>query len=224
MSKPCLVIGAGGHSRVVIEILREEQNKLYSIEGILDPSFNLLVSEKILDIPVIGSDSQMREFFDKGIETAFIAIGNNLKRKELYIALKTIGFQMPNLYSSFGVIINKTSKIGEANLFCPQSFIGPLVSIGNNNIFNTKSTVEHETIIGSHNHFAPGSILCGRSKIGSNTFLGAGSITIDSISIGDNIVIGAGGVVVADLTGPIGGDTQIQQDVFVGVPVKKVRR
>ena len=61
-------------------------------------------------------------------------------------------------------------KLGEANVFCFNSFKGPCAHLGNNNLINAGSIIEHEARIGSHSHMAPRSVLAGRSKIHQKRF------------------------------------------------------
>ena len=119
----------------------------------------------------------LRKFF--ATETnAFLAIGDNFQRGQVFNNVKDIGFECPNLISKSANVAN-SAKYGEANIICPFANIGPQTTIGNNCLINTHSTIEHEASIQNHCHVAPMSVLSGRSHLGENVFVGAGSTVID---------------------------------------------
>jgi len=188
--KKLIIIGAGGHARIVIDtaILLH-----YNIEGIIDINYRGLI-ERILGYPVIGSMNMIDEFDPKKYEI-FIAIGDNKIRKEHFDWVKDRNFNIPKIINPRAIISNN-AQIEEGTLVNAGAIINCCVKINCNVIVNTGSIIDHETIIGSNTHIAPGVKIAGRCKIGSNTFVGIGAVIKDNIEIGDNCIIGAGSVVV----------------------------
>ena len=153
-------------------------------------------------------------FIDKNITNHFfLAIGDNLKRKEIYNLIKSMGGSMPDLLSPYACVDESVTTLG-ANIFCPFSFVGPQVKMGSNNLLNTGCIIEHESTLGSHLHCAPSSVLAGRVKIEDECFLGAGSTVIENITISQNTTIGAGATVIKDIFD--NGNT------YVGCPARKM--
>jgi len=207
---PCLVIGSGGHSRVVISILQEPEKMKYEIIGVLDlqtPKNN----EKILGVPVLGKVDTLKKFCNKA-PYLFLSIGENALRKEYFELGQNLGFQFPNLISNT-VNVSPEVCLGKGNIICPLVHFGPCSVVGNNNIINTRSILEHESSIANHSHLAPGSVVCGRAKIGDEVFLGANATVIENITVANQTVIGAGTVVIKNI--------EISGMVHIGVPAKE---
>lgn len=196
---PIVLIGAGGHSLVIIDIIKTYYNDL-DVVGVLDKD-TLKKGAYIDSINVIGSDDKLFELKNNGIEHAFISIGllyNFKPRMDIYANLKNMGFKIPNLIHG-KCVVSGNVQMGDGNAVLALSVINAGCRIGNNCIINTGSIVEHETWIGDNVHVAPGAIVCGGVQIGSNSLIGAGSTIIQGITIGENTIIGAGSVVTGDI-------------------------
>ncbi len=198
-STPIILIGAGGHSLVIIDIIKTYYNDL-DIIGVLDK--DILKRGAYIDgINIIGSDDELLELKNNGIEHAFISIGllyNFKPRMDIYTNLKNMGFKIPNLIHGKCVVPGNV-QMGDGNAVLALSVINAGSRIGSNCIINTGSIVEHETCIGDNVHVAPGAIICGGVQIGSNSLIGAGSTIIQGVKIGENTIIGAGSVVTRDI-------------------------
>ena len=211
MKNNAIVIGTGGHSRAIISIINTV--KTYNLRAILSLD-DAASEESILNIPILGSIAVIDRFIDKNcVNHFFLAIGDNLLRKEIYNLIKSKGGLMPDLISPYAYIDKSSISLG-ANIICPFSFVGPLVKLGRNNLLNTRCTVEHEVTLGSHVHCGPSSVLAGRVNVEDECFLGAGSVVIENITISQNTIIGAGATVTKDILE--NGYT------FIGCPARKV--
>jgi len=205
MNKAVSIIGAGGHTRSIINLL--ELND-YEILGIYDDSFRDHKAEDINGYPIVGNLDNINNAF-KNIVLSF---GNNTKRKMLFkkyfpLILKR-NLVHPKAY------LEKHVKLGRANQIFAETYINSNCSIGNNNILNSGCIIEHENRIGNHNHISIGVILGGRVNIGDECFIGAGAVIIDKINICSEVVIGANSVVIKDIT---------ESGTYVGNPVKRIK-
>ena len=209
-----LLLGAGGHSRVVLSILAEVGT--HSIAGVID--INKAHSdmrnscELIMGVPVFALDALTQFMGSKDLDI-FLAIGDCSLRSLWWKKMLDMEFSMPNLLSP-KAIVHPSVILGSANVICSGVFIGPEATLGNNNLINTGSILEHESSVGNHCHIAPRSLIAGRSNIADNCFVGAGSVIIDGISISEFTTVGAGAIVVADIKRPHG--------VYVGVPGRRM--
>tara|TARA_B100001769_G_C22044771_1_gene561493 strand:+ start:259 stop:909 length:651 start_codon:yes stop_codon:yes gene_type:complete len=205
------IIGSGGHSRPVIEIADElfpsDDKEIFDINYDISRK-----NEKILGYKVAGS---LNSFFKKKeIKEAFIAIGDNKKRRDIYKKLLKKKIIIPNLISK-NSNISKHIKIGKGNFINKLVYIGAESVIGNNNIINTGAVLEHQTKIGSNSHIGPKAVVGGHVKIGNNVFLGLGSKVINKVKICSNCTIGAGSVVIKSISKP---------GIYVGIPAKKIKK
>lgn len=208
LNNKLIILGSGGHSKVVIDILL--QNNEYEIVGLIDNN----VGDRTLDIPVIGTDKDLDIMFKDGIKNAFVAIGNNSIRRALIIKLKNIGFNIINVISEDSVV-SKSVKLGNGILIMPGAIINACSQIGDGCIINTRSSIDHDCIISEYTHIAPGSTIAGSVKIGLECFLGVGSKIIDGIEIKDKTTIGAGSTVIKSMEG---------NSIIVGTPGKIIKK
>lgn len=197
------IIGAGGHTRSSLNLLKGRFNELAIFDQSFDPSQQevingVRVQGRIDDIPMDCS--------------IFLSIGDNTRREQYFLQFggRIIKENMAHASS----LVEDHVRLGMANQIFAKSYINCGASIGDNNIINTACAVEHEVTIGNHNHLAVGSTVCGRVSIGDRCFIGAGSIIIDNISIVDDVTIGAGSIVTKSLLEP---------GVYAGIPARAIK-
>jgi len=181
-----LIIGAGGHSKVIIDIIRELGN--YNIIGIYDDNKTGYFS----GIKIIGKIAEINNTTDYFI----IGIGNDKIRKKIaeeYNQLKWATLIHPK------TIISKTSTIKDGTVICAGAIIQTEVEIGKHCIINTNCSIDHESIIGNYCSICPSSTICGQVKINESSFIGANSTIIQTIEIGKECIIGAGTVVIRNI-------------------------
>jgi sugar O-acyltransferase (sialic acid O-acetyltransferase NeuD family) len=191
-----IILGAGGHSRVVYDILRHDQN----IEVVAFVDNTPRGSEEtIMGVPVRGDHDVIPEMIENENVTGFIiAVRDNEIRSSHFKKLLDMGLEPvsaihPEAY------ISKTATIGSGTVVASGVNVSTNVEIGENSIINTGAIVDHETTIGRHAHIAPGSTVAGRVSIDGSTFVGMGSTIRDYVEIGENVTVGAGSVVLEDV-------------------------
>ncbi len=194
MRNDILVVGAGGHCRVVLSIL--SHYKELNVVGIADKNSKSL-GEEILGIQVQYTWDDFQAVYDEGVPNAVLAVGSNKKRKHLFNELTEIGYSIKTLIDP-SALIDKGAIIGIGTTICMGVKIGPLVSIGDNCIIYTGTVIDHETIIKNDCFIAPGVCIAGRVSIENGSFVGIGCSINENIKIGANTVIGAGSVVIND--------------------------
>lgn len=212
MPNSIILVGGGGHCKVVIDILKENNN--YNEILISDLKENL--GTEILGIRIEYTDDQLEELYKKGFRNAFVSMGKveiDDHRKKLFDKIKNIGFNIPIIISN-SANVSKYSEIGEGTLVNRNATVNACSKIGKNCIINTGSIIGHDCVIEDNVHIASGAILLGGTYIGNNSFVGAGSIIIQNINISEDTLIGAGAVVVKDI---------IEPGVYVGNPARKIK-
>ncbi len=203
-SKNLLIVGAGGHTRSLLNIIFEIE---HNILGIIDESFDENKEENIGNLKIIGNCTLISNKIN-----LILSIGDNTKRRDLYEKYENL--VLPNNLIHKSAQIENYVKIGKANQIFGQVLINSFSQVGSNNIINTKALIEHESVIGNHNHISVGSIICGRVVIGDNCFLGAGSVVIDKVKICNDVIIGANSVVINNVE---------TSGVYVGNPAKRIK-
>lgn len=205
-----IVIGGGGHAKVIISILKKIAH--YNIIGYSE----LEDYGPLLNINYLGNDDLVIEnYSDKSINV-ILGVGQ-IKSPELrkYLVEKYLnaGFSFPAIISPHA-IVNEFVDVGDGTVVMDNVVINTHSKIGNFSILNTSSTIEHDCKIGDYVHIAPGSVLSGEVTIGDSSFIGAGTTIANSVSISEDCVIGAGSLVRKNI---------LQPGLYVGNPIKKFK-
>jgi len=206
---PVVVIGAGGHAKVVIELIRAQGR--YDVVGCTDREPKL---PEVVGAPILGSDDVLPDLYAKGIRHCFVALGDNALRRKVAARAMSFGFELINAISP-KAIVSPTARLGRGVAIMAGAVINADATLGDLVIVNTRAAIDHDCQIGEAAHVAPGASLAGGVCIGPLAFVGAGATIIPGVNVGESTVIGAGATVVSNL-GP--------NIVAVGVPAKPLRR
>jgi UDP-perosamine 4-acetyltransferase len=189
------VIGGGGHAKVLIDILLQ-QNK--AIVAILEKD-SAKIGEQVIGISVM--DEQVLNSNESGNVSLVNGIGSlpgKSMRRTVYERYKHLGFSFLVVQSSYAVV-NSDVELAEGVQIMSGCVIQPGTKLGANVIVNTNASIDHDCIIGDHVHIAPGATLCGEVAVDDDVHIGSGATIIQGIKIGRGAVIGAGAVVTRDV-------------------------
>ena len=206
-------LGAGGHAKVMIEILQQQPE--YELVGLLDPSPDLL-GQRLLGVPIVGNDDDLPTLIDEGVTHFFVGLGgtgNVLPRKRLYEMGCANGLAPANAIHP-KAILSSYATYGAGLVLCAGAIVGADVRLGNDVMVNTGAIVEHDCQVGDHVHIATGSQLASTVVVASEAHIGAGATVRQCIQIGQRAIVGAGSVVVKDV---------LPETVVVGVPARVLR-
>jgi len=133
MEEKIIVIGGGGHAKVVISLLKKT-NK-FTIVGFIDTE----KKENILGTDYLGDDSILKEQYEKGIDNCALGIGqikSSSLRQKIVEKLTIVGYSFPTIISPTA-IINENVEIGEGTVIMDGVIINSGSKIGNYSIINT---------------------------------------------------------------------------------------
>lgn len=181
--------GAGGHAKVVLDILESLSVKLKGVFDDVPAHAKLKVMEVADGIRLLG------EGFPKLDAPLIIAVGCNARRAELAALL----------HADYGLaihgsaIISSKATIGVGTVVLHGAIIQAGARIGRHVLVNTAASIDHDNVIGDYAHVSPHATLCGHVDIGEGTHIGAGAVVIPNVKIGRWCKIGAGAVVIRDI-------------------------
>ena len=161
-----VLIGMGGHGKVVLDTILSNPQTDIKVIGFLDDG-NI---EEVVGIRKLGNISDWKKYQDKKFH---IAIGNNNFREKL---AKELGED--NLIT----IIHKTAYVSNMSKLGIGSYIGAMVvinpesKIGKSSIINTGTIIEHNCELGDYVHLSYRVLVGSESKISSNTMIDMGRI------------------------------------------------
>lgn len=207
---PVIVLGAGGHARVLIDALLL---KGVAILGVTAPAIE---GAPPFGLPFLGADLAVDAH-----PVASIRLVNGLgstrqpgARREIFERFKAKGYKFESVVHPSAVIARNV-ELGEGVQVMAGAVIQTGGRIGANSIVNTRVAVDHDCRIGAHAHLAPGATLCGDVRVGENAHVGSGASIIQGISIGDDVLVAAGAVVIRNV--PAGAAVS-------GVPARNMKR
>jgi len=179
------LFGAGGHAKVVIDILRAKD---FRIEAVYDDAPQ---TARLLDIPVLPSPSGVFDIPSGCI----ISIGDNHARKRVSerLRVKFLTAIHPR------AVVSPYAGVGEGSVIMAHAVVGPAAEVGMHCIINTGAVVEHDCRIGDFVHISPGAVLAGGVTAGEGAHVGTGAAVIQGVTIGRWAVIGAGAVILRDV-------------------------
>lgn len=197
MSKPIIIIGVGGHAKVLLDILKL-QNR--NVIGFIDKD-EALKDFLVHDVPVLGNDEVLNDYNRSSIVlvNGIGSVKSMELRKKIYNNYKEKGFHFETVVHD-SAVISSNVILEEGCQILAGAVISCGCKIGENSIINTKVSVDHESVVGKHTHIAPGCTICGGVAIGNETHIGSGSIVIQLCKIGTKCLVGAGSLVLKDIS------------------------
>jgi UDP-perosamine 4-acetyltransferase len=205
-----VIIGAGGHGRVVLDILRAAGN--HNPVGFIDAN-TALGESSISQLPVIGAPNQLPRLKQKKVRGAIVAIGDNRTRMRYMQMLDELGFELIQAIHP-AASVAASASLGRNAVVCAGGIVCADVRLDDCVIVNTGAVVDHECVIRAGAHICPGAVLAGRVNVAEEAFVGLGARVLQCLSVGQGAVVGAGAVVIADV--PAGA-------TVVGVPARVIK-
>lgn len=212
MKEKIVVIGNGGHAKVVIDILREMGR--YEIIGVTTDK--KCSDDVFCNYPVLGDDDILCDLIRNGVKNAAIGIGgfkDNTLRKKIYEETKTKGFKVISAIHP-SAVISRSALLGEGDVIFPGVVINTDVHIGNNVVIATGSTIDHETVIKDNVLISAGVNVGAYATIEEGALLALGSKVVSGVRVGGNSLVAAGAVVINDVD---------QDSKVFGIPARPTR-
>jgi len=204
------IVGAGGHGRVVLDIIRAAGQ--HQAVSFLD-SNPKLSGRRIDGVPVVGGCERLPDLRAQGVTGVVVAIGDNGVRRGFAEQFRADGFELINVLHPSAQIAS-TATLGCNVVIAAGVVVSAHCQIGDSAILNTGCIVDHESMIGTSAHICPGVRLAGHVTVESGAFVGIGATVVQNIRIGFDAVVGAGAVVIRDVD---------PMTTVVGVPAHEIK-
>jgi len=188
-----VIVGAGGHAKVVLEVFRALG--LHQVVGFVDPH---PPGPEVLGLPVLGGDEALVRLRREGVEAAFVALGHNRVRQRIGADLAAMEYALPSAVHP-SALLSPSARLGAGIVVMARAVVGTDTALSDFVILNTGAVLDHDNHVGLAAHVAPGCALAGTVRVGARALVGVGSAVRPGISIGDDAVVGAGSAVVADV-------------------------
>ena len=201
MQKNLVIIGAGGHGKVVSDIAVKNG---YETIIFLDDNDSI---HECAGFPVIGNIKEIKTYNNWD---TIVAIGNPQLRRKVQNGLeeyRLISLIHPN------AVISRRVSIGNGTVIMAGTVINSDTCIGNGCIINTSSSIDHDCIISDFCHVSVGAHIAGNVSIGEETWIGIGASVSNNAFVCERCMIGAGAVVIRNI---------VESGTYIGVPAERI--
>lgn len=211
MTVPVVVVGAGGHARVVADALLCQG---VEVRGFVDENRSLHGSS-VYGRPVFGGEGALDDEALVGCDlvNGLGGIGREQGaplRRRVQERLEAAGRRFVGVRHPTAHVSPRAELADDVQVLA-GAVVQPGARIGTGSVINTRAVVEHDCRLGTFVHCAPGSVVCGDVSLGDDVHIGAGAVVRQGLTLGRRVVVAAGAAVVAD---------QDVAAVLMGVPAR----
>lgn len=203
MSKKVIVIGTGGHGRVIADIIQCSGDQ---VMGFLDDAPN--APKTVCGLPVLGKAADYVRFPD-----AYFIVGIGSAAVRHRISEMMNGVRWYTAIHPSATVSKMNTSIGEGTVIMAGAVVNVCAQIGKHCIINTGASVDHDNKIGDYTHISVGAKLAGTVTVGKAVWVGIGAVVSNNLFICDDCMIGAGATVIRNVEDP---------GTYVGTPARKI--
>lgn len=189
---PVLLLGAGGHARVVLDVLGMCGQTLV---GVSAPE--LIRGSCWQGIEALGDDEDVLR-----MEAEQVLLANGIGvvpgqsvRRMVHGHFAEKGYRFISLIHP-SAVVSASVELGEGVQVMAGAIIQPGSQIAIGVVVNTGVRIDHDCQIGEHAFIGPGVTVCGDVRIEAGAFIGAGAVLLPGVTVKKDAVVGAGAVVV----------------------------
>jgi sugar O-acyltransferase (sialic acid O-acetyltransferase NeuD family) len=206
---PVIVYGAGGHGKVVADILRACG---VEVEGFVDD--DPLKCRGLSGLKLLGGSRWLIERAANQSTAVALGIGDNFIRHTVAEQCAGAGIQLVTaIHPSATIAVS--AKISSGVVIMAHAVVNPDAAIGQGAIINTAAVVEHDCKVGTFAHLSPNVAIGGNVEVGDFSWLGIGASVIPKIKIGAYSIVGAGATVIHNID---------DWTVAVGTPARSLKQ
>lgn len=194
-----LLCGAGGHAKVVADII--ESNAGLRLVGFCSLDLDgAHAARERYNVALAWPEDRLFEALrtprNDDFDGVLVAFGHNTRRLDLHQKLEHYEVAAIAHVASW---VSPRSELGAGTVVMSGAQVCADAQVGKAVILNTGSIVEHDCIVGDGAHIAPGAVLGGTVTIGPRTLVGLGARVLPNVVVGADCIIGAGAVVTRDV-------------------------
>jgi len=208
-----VILGAGGHARVVIDALRSRHEN--GIAAVLAPD-PALHGTTLDGVSIAGDDDRLTEYPPSSYDVvvAVVRFGDHVMRHALLERVRALGYRIATVVHA-SATVSPRATIGSGVQIMAGAIVNPGAKLGDDVIVNSGAIVEHDCTVGTGAHLAPRVVLGGRAAVGAKAQLGLGCVVLPGLRVGDGAIVGAGAVVTRNVA---------EHTTVAGVPAHAVTR
>jgi len=204
------IIGAGGHGRVVREIVELQAG----LEPVAFYDDDPLKWGQVIDgTPVSGAIGELRGG-PRPVDAVVVAIGlNNTLRARFFEEMSGLGYEMASAIHPYSSV-SKATSIGRGFVGMAGIIINPGTEIGENVCVNTGASVDHDCRLEDHCMIFPNASIAGGVRVGRLACVCQNASVNQYLTVAARSIVGAGAVVTENIPEGV---------VAVGAPARVIR-
>ena len=215
MSLPIIIVGAGGHAKVVADALLAAGETVIGLTD-RDPARH---GRTVCGLPVLGDDRvlESRERSSALLANGIGSVGTApgiAARRQVQERFSAMGWRF-TMVRHPAAVISRFATLADGVQVLAAAVVQAGAAIGEGSIVNTAAVVEHDVNLGAWVHVAPGAVVCGDVSIGAESHVGAAAVVRQGLRLGERTLVGSGAVVVRDFSG---------SGMLLGVPAEVVAK
>ena len=186
--KPLVIVGAGGHGRVVHDVALSLG---LAVAGFLDDSR----SGEVNGVPVLGGTARIETLL---ADHSFIVAMGGQQARRRFSTLIAGRAELATLVHPTAWV-SPSARIGQGSVLVGGVIVNANADVGAFCILNTGCTIDHDNLLKDGVQICPGAHLAGAVTCEEDVFVGTGACVIPGVTLGREAVVGAGAVVVRDV-------------------------
>jgi acetyltransferase EpsM len=207
--KTLVVLGGGGHARVVIQAAQSSRE--WNVIGYVDP---VKRDASRLGVPYLGEDAA-KVVADPALARAsfVLGVGSTFQarvRREIVERCRLSPARWASVVHARAVV-SPTAQLGPGSVVLAGAVVNAGAQVGAHSIVNSGAIVEYDSVLGAYVHAAPAAVVAARARIGDGSYLGIGCRIRERLTLGENVKVGMGAVVLRSVP---------SDRVVIGVPAK----
>ena len=201
MTLRLLVLGGGGHGKVVADVLRAAGHVLVGFADrraeilgtVVEPGGGTVIASSDELFAAISSADAL----PGGADAVALGIGDNALRLR---ALDALGAAAAPAVAHPSAVVSPSATLGPGTVVMPLVVVNAAARVGRGVILNSGAVVEHDCVVGDGAHVSPNATLTGAAHVGARTWVGAAAVVLPGVRVGDDARVGAGAVVTREVS------------------------
>lgn len=195
MTDRLVILGAGGHARVLLDALATHDAVVEGCLALDQPG-----GEWPADIPWLGNDDALSTLDPAAVRlvNGVGAAGSTALRRAAFERAKEKGFTFESVVHPTSIIGTEVS-LGEGAQVMAGAIVQKGTALGANALICIGAIIDHDARIAPHAFIAPGAAFSGNVALGDGAFVGTGATVIQGVNIGAGALVAAGAVVIGDV-------------------------